>query len=92
MDFKEIAGSEFVLEADLVLLAMGFLGPLQEDAIRELEINTDERSNIVSSNYKTSVDKVFCAGDARRGQSLVVWAIYEGRKCARAVDEFIAVS
>jgi len=88
--FKEIEGSEFVLKADLVLLAMGFLGPLQDDVIKELSLDTDERSNIKTNGYKTSVDGVFSAGDSRRGQSLVVWAIYEGRECAIEVDEYLS--
>jgi len=87
--FKEIEGSEFVLKADLVLLAMGFLGPLQDDVIKELALETDERSNIKTTGYKTSVDGVFSAGDSRRGQSLVVWAIHEGRECAIEVDEYL---
>ena len=90
--FKEIEGSEFVLKADLVLLAMGFLGPLQDDVIKELSLDTDERSNIKTTGYKTSVDGVFSAGDSRRGQSLVVWAIYEGRECAIEVDEYLTNS
>jgi len=88
--FKEIEGSEFVLKADLVLLAMGFLGPLQDDVIKELSLQTDERSNIKTDGYKTSVDGVFSAGDSRRGQSLVVWAIHEGRECAIEVDEYLS--
>lgn len=88
-NFKEIKGSEFVLKADLVLLAMGFLGPNQDDVIQELQIQTDERSNIKTNNYATSLSGIFSAGDCRRGQSLVVWAIYEGRECARVVDEFL---
>ena len=88
-NFKEIKGSEFVLKADLVLLAMGFLGPNQDDIIQELNLDTDERSNIKTSNYVTSCEGVFSAGDCRRGQSLVVWAIHEGRECAREVDEYI---
>ncbi len=90
--FKEIEGSEFVLKADLVLLAMGFLGPLQDDVIKELSLETDERSNIKTAGYKTSVDGVFSAGDSRRGQSLVVWAIHEGRECAIEVDEYLTSS
>ena len=87
--FSEIEGSEFVLQADLVLLAMGFLGPRQEDVIQELSLSTDERSNIQTQGYATSVEGVFAAGDSRRGQSLVVWAIHEGRECAVAVDEYL---
>ena len=88
-DFKEIEGSEFILKADLVLLAMGFLGPKQDDVIRELTLETDARSNIKTDGYSTSVEGVFSAGDMRRGQSLVVWAIHEGRECAREVDEYL---
>jgi len=88
-NFTEIEGSEFVLKADLVLLAMGFLGPVQDDVIKELNIETDERSNIKTSGYKTSCEGVFSAGDMRRGQSLVVWAIHEGRECAIEVDEYL---
>lgn len=88
-NFTEIEGSQFILQADLVLLAMGFLGPLQDDVIKELSLDTDERSNIKTIGFKTSVDAVFSAGDSRRGQSLVVWAIHEGRECAIEVDEFL---
>lgn len=87
--FNEITGSDFVLKADLVLLAMGFLGPEQTGVIEELDLETDERSNIKTTGYKTSTEGLFAAGDMRRGQSLVVWAIYEGRECAREVDEFL---
>ena len=87
--FSEIAGTEFVLQADLVLLAMGFLGPLQDDVIAELSLETDERSNIKTDGFATSADGVFSAGDSRRGQSLVVWAIHEGRECAIEVDEYL---
>lgn len=87
--FKEIAGSEFVLQADLVLLAMGFLGPNQEDVIQDMGLTTDGRSNIQTTGYQTSMEGVFSAGDCRRGQSLVVWAIYEGRECAVEVDEYL---
>ena len=88
---SEIAGSEFSLKADLVLLAMGYLHPVQEGMLKELGVALDSRGNVqaTESNYQTSVTKVFAAGDMRRGQSLVVWAIREGRQCARAVDEFL---
>ncbi|MEK6593573.1 MAG: glutamate synthase subunit beta, partial [Pseudomonadota bacterium] len=88
---QEIPGSEFEMKADLVLLAMGFLGPEQAGLLQELGLETDARSNVKADteNYRTSVAKVFAAGDMRRGQSLVVWAIREGRQCARAVDEFL---
>jgi len=90
----EIAGSEFELKADLVLLAMGFLGPVQQGLIEELGLARDTRGNVKASTdgagcYQTSNTKVFAAGDMRRGQSLIVWAIREGRQCARAVDEFL---
>jgi glutamate synthase (NADPH/NADH) small chain len=87
---KEIAGSEFRLKADLVLLALGFLGPEHYGAVSELGLKTDERSNVAAdARYMTSESGVFACGDARRGQSLVVWAIWEGRECARGVDEFL---
>ena len=88
--FNEIKGTEFTLKADLIFLAMGFMGPEQTGMIEELALDTDARSNIDTNNYKTSVEGVFSAGDMRRGQSLVVWAIYEGRECAIAVDEFLS--
>ena len=86
---KPIEGSEFVIKADLVLLAMGFLGPVQDGMIKDLGVDLDPRGNVLANvkAYKTSTDKVFACGDMRRGQSLVVWAIREGRQCARAVDE-----
>jgi glutamate synthase (NADPH/NADH) small chain len=88
--FDEIEGSEFVLKADIVFLAMGFLGPEQNGLIKELELETDNRSNIqTNGTYATSKKGVFSAGDMRRGQSLVVWAIAEGRECAREVDEYL---
>lgn len=88
---SEIPGSEFELKADLVLLAMGFISPVYEGMLEELGIAVDGRGNVQAdvNNYKTSVDKVFAAGDMRRGQSLVVWAIREGRQAARAVDEYL---
>ena len=86
---REIAGSEFRIKADLVLLALGFLGP-EEGPVKGLGLRTDERSNIVAdASYMTSRTGVFACGDARRGQSLVVWAIWEGRECARGVDQFL---
>ncbi len=89
--FKEIEGSAFVLKADLVLLAMGFLGPEPHGAVGGFGVDLDERGNIrTDTNYATSKNGVFAAGDAHRGQSLVVWAILEGRECARAVDEYLA--
>ncbi|OQW95040.1 MAG: glutamate synthase [Beggiatoa sp. IS2] len=88
---KEIAGSEFDLKADLVLLAMGFAQPVHEGLLKELGVSLDGRGNVAANtdNYQTSIDKVFAAGDIRRGQSLVVWAIREGRQAARAVDTYL---
>jgi len=87
---KELSGSERVIPAELVLLAMGFLGP-EDTVLTELNVARDERSNAKSEygRYTTNVAKVFTAGDMRRGQSLVVWAINEGRGAAKAVDEFL---
>jgi glutamate synthase (NADPH/NADH) small chain len=86
----EIAGSEFELNADLVLLAMGFVSPEQK-ILEAFGVEKDARGNIKADteNYRTNKDKVFAAGDMRRGQSLVVWAIREGRQCARSVDEYL---
>jgi glutamate synthase (NADPH/NADH) small chain len=87
--FQPIAGSEFTLDVDLVLLAMGFLGPIRTGMIEQLGLALDNRGNIATTNYMSSVDGVFAAGDMRRGQSLVVWAIAEGRKAAAAVDAYL---
>jgi glutamate synthase (NADPH/NADH) small chain len=89
--FQPIPGTEFVLQADLVLLAMGFLGPVQEGMIQDAGIATDRRSNVLADTvkYQTSREKLFSCGDMRRGQSLVVWAIREGRQCARSMDEWL---
>ncbi len=85
--FEPIPGSEFVLEADLVLLAMGFTGPVKSGLVEQLGVKLDARGNVATGeNYMTSVAGVFAAGDMRRGQSLVVWAIAEGRKAASALD------
>lgn len=89
----EVPGSEFTIKADLVLLAMGFVSPVQK-VLDAFGVEKDTRGNAKATTdgtgcYKTSKDKVFAAGDMRRGQSLVVWAIREGRQCARAVDEFL---
>jgi len=90
-NMSEIADSEFKLKADLVLLAMGFVHPVHEGMIDELGVDKDARGNVSAStgDYSTSIDKVFAAGDMRRGQSLVVWAIREGRQCARAIDTWL---
>jgi glutamate synthase (NADPH) small chain len=87
--FQAVAGTEETRPADLVLLAMGFLGP-EQGLLEQLGIERDERSNAKASNYATSVDGVFAAGDARRGQSLIVWAIREGRQCAAAVERWLS--
>ena len=86
---KEIEGSRFELQADLVLLAMGFLGPRKPGMVEQSGVALDARGNILANvrDYRTSVPKLFAAGDMRRGQSLVVWAIREGRQCARSIDE-----
>lgn len=91
---REVEGSEFLLKADLVLLAMGFLHPVYAGLLEEMGIERDNRGNVKAPEsgagaYQTNIEKVFSAGDMRRGQSLVVWAIREGRRCARAVDEFL---
>jgi glutamate synthase (NADPH/NADH) small chain len=88
--FKPIAGSDFTLDVDLVLLAMGFLGPVRGGMIEQLGLELDKRGNVATKDgYMTSVDGIFAAGDMRRGQSLVVWAISEGRKAAAAVDSYL---
>jgi glutamate synthase (NADPH/NADH) small chain len=88
---QDIAGSEFELKADLVLLAMGFVHPIHDGLINELALEKDPRGNVAAdtATYESSRKKVFACGDMRRGQSLVVWAIREGRQCAREVDYFL---
>jgi len=88
---KPIPGSGFDLDADLVLLAMGFVHPVYEGMIASLGLALDPRGNVKADTvaYQSSNPKVFAAGDMRRGQSLVVWAIREGRQCAHAVDKFL---
>ena len=87
----EVPGSGFTMKADLVLLAMGFVHPVHEGLLDALGVERDARGNVAADTlgYGTSMEKVFAAGDMRRGQSLVVWAIREGRQCARAIDEFL---
>ena len=89
MRMTEVPDSRFELKADLVLLAMGFLGPHHDGLLEEAQVALDPRGNVAASveDYRTSRRSVFACGDMRRGQSLVVWAIREGRQCARAVDE-----
>jgi glutamate synthase (NADPH/NADH) small chain len=89
-EFAPIAGTEFTLDVDLVLLAMGFLGPVRSGIIEQLGLALDNRGNIATTNFMSSVDGIFAAGDMRRGQSLVVWAIAEGRKAAAAVDAYLS--
>jgi glutamate synthase (NADPH/NADH) small chain len=88
--FEPIPGTEFILDAELVLLALGFTGPVKQGMIEQFGVNLDARSNIATdANYMSSVPGIFAAGDMRRGQSLVVWAISEGRKAAAGVDKFL---
>ena len=91
MNLVEVPGSEFTLKADLVLLAMGFVGPRKAGLVEQSGVELDARGNVKAplTNYQTSKSKIFACGDMRRGQSLVVWAIREGRQCARGVDEFL---
>jgi glutamate synthase (NADPH/NADH) small chain len=87
---KEIPGSEFEVECDLVILAMGFLGPVKNGMLEELKVELDNRGNVkTDKNHMTSIKGVFAAGDMRRGQSLVVWAINEGRNAAIAVNKWL---
>jgi glutamate synthase (NADPH/NADH) small chain len=87
---REVAGSEFELDADLVLLALGFLGPECNGMLADLGVQLNDRGNVaVDKRWMTSVSSVFSCGDMRRGQSLVVWAIWEGRECARGVDQLL---
>src|SRR5437867_1699065 len=87
----DVPGTEFEIKADLVLLAMGYVHPVHHGMLDELAVKYDGRGNVAADTetYQTSMPKVFAAGDTRRGQSLIVWAIREGRQCARAVDEFL---
>ena len=89
--FAERPGSEREIPCELALLAMGFVHPQHEGLINELGVELDDRGNVKANekNYTTSIPKIFTAGDMRRGQSLVVWAISEGRECAKKVDEYL---
>ena len=91
MALAEVPGSGFEIEAELVLLAMGFRHPVHAGMVEELGLDLDAGGNVKAAehDYMTSRPGVFAAGDMRRGQSLVVWAIREGRQCARAVDEYL---
>ena len=88
---SEVEDSEFVINADLVLLAMGFIHPVHNGLVKDLGVELDNRGNVAATeiDYQTTVENVFVCGDSRRGQSLVVWAIREGRQAARAVDEYL---
>ncbi|MCJ7598485.1 MAG: glutamate synthase subunit beta [Methyloceanibacter sp.] len=88
---KPVPGSEFQIPADLVLLAMGFVHPVQECMVKDLRLDLDSRGNVKANDldYRTSLTKIYTAGDMRRGQSLVVWAIREGRQAAHAIDKFL---
>ena len=87
---REVPGSEFEVETELVLLAMGFLGPESDGMLKQLGVKLDARGNVeADDDYMSSQPGVFAAGDMRRGQSLVVWAIAEGRRAARGVDRFL---
>jgi glutamate synthase (NADPH/NADH) small chain len=89
--FVEVPGSETEIPCELALLAMGFLHPQHEGLLSQLDVELDERGNIKATDkeFHTNISKIFAAGDMRRGQSLVVWAISEGRECARKVDEYL---
>lgn len=87
---KEVPGTEFVIEADIVVLALGFLHPVHDRLLADLNVEFDERGNVKAGpDGKTAVDKVFTAGDMRRGQSLIVWAVSEGRRSASEIDEYL---
>jgi glutamate synthase (NADPH/NADH) small chain len=86
---EEVPGSEFTLDIDLVLLALGFLGPVRQGMVEELGIEVSPRGNVATQGFATNVSGVFSAGDMRRGQSLVVWAIAEGRQAAAEIDRYL---
>jgi glutamate synthase (NADPH/NADH) small chain len=88
---REVPGSEFVIPTELVLLAMGFVHPVHEGLVKDLGLRLDPRGNVLADvdGFATSEPGVFAAGDCRRGQSLVVWALWEGREAARAVDRYL---
>jgi glutamate synthase (NADPH/NADH) small chain len=89
MGFEEIAGTERIMPCELALLSIGFLGAEKVGLVEELGLEMNSRGNIHTENYMTSVEGIFSAGDSRRGQSLVVWAISEGREAAYAVDKWL---
>jgi glutamate synthase (NADPH) small chain len=87
--FEPVPGTEYTIDADLILLALGFTGPVKQGMLEQLGVDLDARSNVATRNYMSSVPGVFAAGDMRRGQSLVVWAISEGRSAAKAIDDYL---
>ena len=91
---EEIEGTDFGLKADLVLLATGFTSPVHDGLLAQLGVDMDQRGNVSADthDYQTNLRGVFAAGDTRRGQSLVVWAIREGRRCAESVDRYLMES
>ena len=90
---SEVPGSEFEMDVDLVLLAMGFVHPIHDGMVQELGLNLDGRGNVsCDENKMTSIEGIFVAGDMTRGQSLVVWAIAEGREAARSIDLYLMKS
>ena len=90
MTFEKVEGTDFELPCELVLLAMGFVGPQREGLLEQLGVELNERGNVArDQRFRTNLPNVFVAGDMGRGQSLIVWAIAEGRSCAAAVDEFL---
>jgi glutamate synthase (NADPH/NADH) small chain len=88
--YAAVPGEEFELPADLVLIAIGFSGVEREGVVEQLGLELDARGNVAAPSFSTSEPGVFAAGDARRGQSLIVWAIAEGRRCARLADRHLA--
>ena len=88
--FREVAGTERIIPCELALLAVGFLHPQYEGLLKDLDVAVDNRGNVKDTNYKSTIEKVFSAGDMRRGQSLVVWAISEGREAAIEVDRYLS--
>ncbi|MFZ1529620.1 MAG: FAD-dependent oxidoreductase, partial [Ferruginibacter sp.] len=92
--FTEVPGTERDIPCELALLAMGFVNPQYDGMLEQLGVEMDERKNVkaAENSFKTNINKLFTAGDMRRGQSLVVWAISEGRECARKLDEFLCGS
>jgi glutamate synthase (NADPH/NADH) small chain len=91
-DMETVKGSEFTLDVDLVLLAMGFLGPVRDDMLKQFGVDLSDRGNVATRGYATSVPRVYAAGDMRRGQSLVVWAIAEGREAAAQIDRDLSAA